>query len=101
MLPKTLYCHFCGKITGAIVLGADEDNYHTAIRFCWCSECFTKGQRLHEIEKRMQELIMGVEEGKEKYCPRCDFEMKVLNTCHLVCINCGMNLDCSDKGYVW
>lgn len=34
-------------------------------------------------------------------CYRCEFTMKKLNACHLICSNCGAHLDCSDKGGVW
>ena len=34
-------------------------------------------------------------------CDKCGHKMKKLNTCHLICPNCGSHLDCSDKGSVW
>ena len=34
-------------------------------------------------------------------CDKCGHKMKKLNTCHLICPNCGSHLDCSDKGIVW
>jgi ribosomal protein L37E len=34
-------------------------------------------------------------------CPRCGFEMMHMQACHMFCSNCGVHLDCSDKGGVW
>jgi len=34
-------------------------------------------------------------------CLRCGFEMMRMQACHMICPNCGMHLDCSDKGGVW
>ena len=35
------------------------------------------------------------------FCPRCDFKMISIQSCHLRCNNCGAELTCSDKGYYW
>ena len=34
-------------------------------------------------------------------CYRCGFQMIEIQPCHLLCPNCGAELDCSDKGFVW
>lgn len=34
-------------------------------------------------------------------CPKCNFKMKNMTACHMICPNCGAHLDCSDKGSVW
>lgn len=34
-------------------------------------------------------------------CDRCGYAMSKLTECHLICINCGANYDCSDKGSTW
>ena len=38
---------------------------------------------------------------KKEICPKCNNEMSKLNTCHLICNNCGSHLDCTDKGGFW
>ena len=38
---------------------------------------------------------------EEIMCPKCDFKMDELTSCHLICPNCGSHLDCSDKGNFW
>jgi len=38
---------------------------------------------------------------EEIMCPKCDFKMNKLTSCHLICSNCGSHLDCSDKGNFW
>ena len=34
-------------------------------------------------------------------CPICDTIMTDIQACHLKCLNCGAQLDCSDKGSYW
>ena len=34
-------------------------------------------------------------------CPRCGFEMRHMQPCHMVCPNCGGHMDCSEKGLTW
>ncbi len=34
-------------------------------------------------------------------CPRCEEKMTAMQSCHLICTNCGAHLDCSDKGTFW
>jgi len=34
-------------------------------------------------------------------CPRCNEIMLDMQSCHLICPNCGSHLDCSDKGSYW
>ncbi len=34
-------------------------------------------------------------------CPICNYEMIEMQSCHLICKNCGAHLDCSDKGSFW
>jgi hypothetical protein len=34
-------------------------------------------------------------------CFICGFEMKSIQPCHLKCLNCGSEVDCSDKGWTW
>jgi len=38
---------------------------------------------------------------KNVECFRCGFLMIEIQPCHLLCPNCGAELDCSDKGFVW
>lgn len=38
---------------------------------------------------------------KKVECFRCGFQMIEIQPCHLLCPNCGAELDCSDKGFVW
>jgi ribosomal protein S27AE len=34
-------------------------------------------------------------------CPGCGSVMANMQECHLVCGNCGLQLDCNDKGWFW
>ena len=34
-------------------------------------------------------------------CPKCGSVMEYVQECHLRCMNCGAELDCSDKGWAW
>ena len=34
-------------------------------------------------------------------CFRCGYDMTQIQVCHLRCLNCGTEMDCSDKGLVW
>jgi hypothetical protein len=34
-------------------------------------------------------------------CPICEKKMETMSSCHMICINCGAHLDCSDKGSFW
>lgn len=34
-------------------------------------------------------------------CPRCGKALSDMQACHLICENCGLQLDCSDKGWIW
>lgn len=34
-------------------------------------------------------------------CPTCENIMSNLQSCHLRCNNCGAELTCSDKGFIW
>ena len=38
---------------------------------------------------------------EEIKCPRCDKKMISMQSCHMICANCGAHLDCSDKGSFW
>ena len=38
----------------------------------------------------------------EIMCPKCEFDtMATIQPCKLRCENCGMVMDCEDKGFVW
>ena len=39
--------------------------------------------------------------SKNKMCDRCFGTMKEIQPCHLKCFNCGAEMDCSDKGFIW
>jgi ribosomal protein S27AE len=41
------------------------------------------------------------EDERKLRCPRCNSVMTKMQECHLLCGNCGMQLDCSDKGWLW
>ncbi len=49
---------------------------------------------------RIMEKKEPIKKPSEK-CDRCGHMMGELSSCHLICPNCGMHLDCSDKGVVW
>jgi hypothetical protein len=34
-------------------------------------------------------------------CPICEKKMVAMQSCHMICTNCGAHLDCSDKGSFW
>jgi hypothetical protein len=34
-------------------------------------------------------------------CIRCGFDMIDISACHLKCLKCGAEHDCSDKGNFW
>jgi len=34
-------------------------------------------------------------------CFICGNNMKSIQSCHLKCLNCGSEMDCSDKGWIW
>lgn len=34
-------------------------------------------------------------------CDRCGEKMSKVTVCHLMCLRCGANYDCSDKGTTW
>ena len=34
-------------------------------------------------------------------CFICGHNMKSIQSCHLKCLNCGSEMDCSDKGWTW
>jgi len=37
----------------------------------------------------------------KKTCMICDEDMSDITPCHLKCFNCGAEMDCTDKGFVW
>jgi hypothetical protein len=38
---------------------------------------------------------------KVEICPNCDYDMVEIQPCHVMCFNCGAQMDCSDKGTIW
>ncbi len=34
-------------------------------------------------------------------CLVCGYEMVKMQACHIKCVNCGAEMDCSDKGFIW
>jgi len=38
---------------------------------------------------------------ERKTCMKCFNYMEEIQPCHLKCFNCGAEMDCSDKGFVW
>lgn len=48
-----------------------------------------------------ENLVLLGEDQQVIDCPRCGFEMKHLQACHMICPNCGAHLDCSEKGLTW
>jgi|GEM_PF-4634350 len=61
--------------------------------------------RLTAREKQLKEIFeksQSVGEEQETIdCPRCGFQMKHMQACHMVCTNCGGHMDCSEKGLTW
>ena len=61
--------------------------------------------RLNAREKQLKEIFeksQSLGEEQEKIdCPRCGFQMKHMQACHMVCTNCGGHMDCSEKGLTW
>jgi len=52
--------------------------------------------------KVIPENSLLLQEDKEVIdCPRCGFEMKHMQACHMICPNCGAHMDCSEKGLTW
>ena len=43
----------------------------------------------------------GNSSSRRAACDICGMEMISIQACHLLCPNCGANLDCSDKGSCW
>ena len=46
-------------------------------------------------------LQMRVIKLTKEICMKCFADMEEISPCHLRCPNCGMEMDCSDKGSVW
>lgn len=44
---------------------------------------------------------MSEENVKKETCERCGYDMSKITQCHLRCLNCGVEYDCSDKGTTW
>ncbi|MCL5404287.1 MAG: hypothetical protein M1125_00385 [Candidatus Marsarchaeota archaeon] len=38
---------------------------------------------------------------QEHKCLLCGHSMLRMQACHLKCPNCGAEMDCSDKGFIW
>ena len=43
----------------------------------------------------------GLDGDEKLVCPRCGRVMTLVQECRLFCENCGLQLDCGDKGWFW
>ena len=85
-------CKVCNKYPCAI-------NYHKKDIIFYrskCEACIRYGGANHGMPK-----WHNAGYRMKSKCDKCGYKMKKLNTCHLICPNCGSHLDCSDKGTVW
>jgi hypothetical protein len=65
---------------------------------------YLEQDKMVTVKNHSYEIVL-LEEEEEEWkvinCPRCGFEMKHLQSCHLICTNCGGHMDCSEKGLTW
>ncbi len=50
---------------------------------------------------KIQKSVVLNQTNKDRICDRCGEEYENMTSCHLICKNCGWQLDCSDKGTAW
>jgi predicted RNA-binding Zn-ribbon protein involved in translation (DUF1610 family) len=58
-------------------------------------------KRIKQLKVITENWLLLGEAHEAIDCPRCGFEMKHMQACHMICPNCGAHLDCSEKGLTW